>query len=125
MDKKLVLSDVVAGLKFTDTMNALLSKIVAPDAVSVIPSKSEKTGVEGIKIYGIQCFNESQLLKDEDFSALNDEIASSPNHRLLIRHSKEYGLVQVLQMSNPKKKSKRCLLKVPEKVTSKGNYVPF
>ena len=89
MDKKLVLSDVVAGLKFTDTMNALLSKIVAPDAVSVIPSKSEK-GVEGIKIYGIQCFNESQLLKDKDFSALNDEIASSPNHRLLIRHSKDY-----------------------------------
>ena len=90
MDKKLVLSDVVTGLKFTDTMNALLSLIVASDAVSVIPSKSEKTGVEGIKIYGIQCFNESQLLKDENFSALNDEITSSPNHRLLIRHSKDY-----------------------------------
>ena len=82
---KLNLSDVVTSLNFTDTMNGLLSKIVAPDAVSVVPSKSEK-GVEGIKIYGIQCFNKAQLLSDEDFSALNDEIKSAPNHNMLIQH---------------------------------------
>tara|TARA_R100000231_G_C5330507_1_gene166316 strand:- start:7873 stop:8283 length:411 start_codon:yes stop_codon:yes gene_type:complete len=83
------LQEIVNNLKFTDTMNQLLSKIVAPDAVSVIPSKS-KNGVEGIKIYGIQCFNKAQLMKDEDFSALNDAIKASSNHSLLVRHDDAY-----------------------------------
>ena len=82
------LKSYVTSLNLTDTMNNLLSAITAPDSVSVMPSKSEK-GVKGIKIYGIQCFNKAQLLSDEDFSALNDEIKSSPSHNMLIRHDSD------------------------------------
>ena len=83
------LQDIINKLNFTDTMKTAMIKLVTPDAVSVIPSKS-KNGVEGIKIYGIQCFNKAQLMKDEDFSALNDAIKASSNHSLLVRHDDAY-----------------------------------
>jgi hypothetical protein len=87
MDK---LKAIIASLNLTSDIKSLLRQIVEPVEVRLAPTESEKTGVKGFNIYGIQAFNKAQLFKDVNFSALYDTIKAESHLNILVNHSEDY-----------------------------------
>ena len=86
MNKDKLLS-IIKDLNLTENIKSLLSTLVAPVEVSIKDTESEKTKVKGFNIYGIQVFNKAQLMEDETFCALYEDIQAEKHLNIMINHN--------------------------------------